>query len=62
MKLPRLKVIWLHMEVAPVRERGLKSPKIDAGKYGDKVAPVRERGLKYKTLFLKKDTELGSLP
>ena len=41
--------------VAPVRERGLKSPRIGGGAVLTTVAPVRERGLK---LYLKGLTEL----
>ena len=37
----------LLQSVAPVRERGLKSPARDAARARDAVAPVRERGLKF---------------
>ena len=36
--------------VAPVRERGLKYPRLVRGCHKITVAPVRERGLKYCTL------------
>ena len=43
-----LSVIWPLLQVAPVRERGLKLGYTEAKNDGLCVAPVRERGLKYR--------------